>query len=342
MSPIYIGAANGGRKIYGTATSNPGSATEGDIYWNSNDNVYKYYDGSSWQTVANEGLGESPGFAASNAAAIYATGNRTNGYYWIKGDGTRAARLMYCILDASWGSGGGWMVVANHDGAKEPHAGHQARVTARTDQIGSDDGSGNPGQASMVPEKSFSVDMVGVPYTKFLHMAYPNSNMSSVSTSNWLRTSGPEAYYTGSFSSSQTIPTTVSYTTANFNSSGGLLAWNGSNVARRLAYPQNDYTWLRAFGNASNNSGSPDSTFKLNGGGASTADYPVWVSYTSFSSNLASGTFSFSDSSSTATGSPSGWDDFQDGSGMGDQWRIEGSGATAGVYRGNPSLVALQ
>ena len=184
MSPIYIGVANGGRKIYGTATSNPGSATEGDIYWHSTDNVYKYYDGSSWQTVANEALGESPGFAASNAAAIYATGNRTNGYYWIKGDGTRAARLMYCILDASWGSGGGWMVVANHDGAKEQHAGHQPRVTARTDQIGSDDGSGNPAQASMVPEKSFSVDMVGVPYTKFMHVAYSSTGMSSVSTSN--------------------------------------------------------------------------------------------------------------------------------------------------------------
>ena len=60
------------------------------------------------------------------------------------------------------------------------------------------------------------------------------------------------------------------------------------------------------------------------------------------SSNLASGTFSFTDSASGSTQSPSGWDDFQDGSGMGDQWRIEGSGATAGVYRGNPSLVALQ
>ena len=279
---------------------------------------------------------------ASNAAAIYALGTRTNGYYWIKGDGTRAARLMYCFMDAQWGGGGGWMVVANHDGAKEQHQGHQPRVTARTDQIGSDDGSGNPGQSSMVPEKSFSVDMVGVPYTKFIHMAYPNSNMSSVSTSNWLRTSGPEAYYAGSFNSSQTIPTTTSYTTANFNSVGFLLAWNGSIVARRLAYPQNDYTWLQAFGNASNNAGSPDSTFRLNGSNASTADYPVWVSYTTISSSLASGTFSFSDSTSSSTQSPSGWDDFQDGSGMGDQWRIEGSGATAGVYRGNPSLVALQ
>ena len=194
----------------------------------------------------------------------------------------------------------------------------------------------------MVPEKSFSVDMVGVPYTKFLHMAYPNSNMSSVNTSNWLRTSGPEAYYAGSFNSSQTIPTTTAYTTANFNSKGFLLAWNGSNVARRLAYPQNDYAWLQAFGNASNNAGSPDSTFRLNGSNASTADYPVWVSYATISSGMASGTFSFSDSTSSSTQSPTGWDDFQDGSGMGDQWRIEGSGATAGVYRGNPSLVALQ
>ena len=340
MSPIYIGVANGGRKIYGTATSNPGSATEGDIYWNSNDNVYKYYDGTSWQTVANEALGESPGFAASNAAAIYATGNRTNGYYWIKGDGTRAARLMYCILDASWGSGGGWMVVANHDGAKEQHQGHQPRVTARTDQIGSDDGSGNPAQGSMVPEKSFSVDMVGVPYTKFLHMAYPNSNMSSISTSNWLQTAGPEAYYTASFNSSQTIPTTVSYTTADFNSAGFLLAWNGTNRARRLNYTAYGYGWPKAFANASDTNGNPDNTFLLNGSSSSTADYPVWICYQTISSSRATGTFSFTDSTSGGTQDPHGWDDFQDGSGMGDGWQVEGQGG--GFARGYPSLIALQ
>ena len=340
MSPIYIGVQNGGRKIHGTATSNPGSATEGDIYWNSNDNVYKYYDGSAWQTVANESLGESPGFAASNAAAIYATGNRTNGYYWIKGDGTRGARLMYCILDASWGSGGGWMIVANHDGAKEQHAGHQPRVTARTDQIGSDDGSGNPAQASMVPEKSFSVDMVGVPYTKFMHMAYPNSNMSSISTSNWLQTAGPEAYYTGSFNSSQTIPTTVSYTTANFNSSGFLLAWNGTNRARRLNYTAYGYSWPKAFANASANSGG-DGTFRLNGSSASTADYPVWICYNQLAGGtLGSGTFSFTDSTSGGSQSATGWDDFQDGSGMGDGWQVEGQ--SGNFARGYPSLVALQ
>ena len=342
MSPIYIGVQNGGRKIYGTATSNPGSATEGDIYWNSNDNVYKYYDGSSWQTVANEALGESPGFAASNAAQIYATGNRTDGYYWIKGDGTRSARLMYCILNATWGGGGGWMVVANHDGQKEQHAGHQPRVTARTDQIGSDDGSGNPGQTSMVPEKSFSVDMVGVPYTKFMHVAYSSTNMSSVSTSNWLGT--PLAYYYGAHNSSQTIPTTRSYKTADFDTVGSQISFTGgSGLGRRLSQA-GSYTWLQGFGVGSNHSGSPDATFSLyNGSSAQTADYPVWVSYRDLVSGKASYTFSFTDAYAAGGGptfSPNGWDDFQDGSGMGDDWEVEGVGDNG--HRGAASMVVLQ
>ncbi len=332
--PLHVGD----RVIYENATSNPGSPSEGDIYWHSTDNAYKYYDGSSWQTVANEALGESPGFAASNAAQIYATGNRTDGYYWIKGDGTRSARLMYCILNANWGGGGGWMVVANHDGQKEQHEGHQPRVTARTDQIGSDDGSGNPGQGSMVPEKSFSVDMVGVPYTKFMHVAYSSTNMSSVSTSNWLGT--PLAYYYGAFNSSQTIPTTVSYTTADFNTVGSQISFSGgSGLGRRLS-KGGAYNWLKAFGNASNSGGSPDATFRLAGSNASTANYPVWVAYQTVTSGLAAGTFSFTDSTTSSTQDPNGWDDFQDGSGMGDDWEVEGVGDNG--HRGAASMVVLQ
>ena len=334
--PIHIGD----RVIYENATSNPGSPSEGDIYWHSNDNVFKYYDGTTWQTVANEALGESPGFAASNAAQIYATGNRTDGYYWIKGDGTRSARLMYCILNANWGGGGGWMVVANHDGQKEQHAGHQPRVTARTDQIGSDDGSGNPGQASMVPEKSFSVDMVGVPYTKFMHVAYSSTGMSSVSTSNWLGT--PLAYYYGAFNSSQTIPTTASYKTADFDTVGSQISFSGgSGLGRRLSNG-GSYTWLQGFGVCDASSGGTG-TFRLNGSNASTADYPVWVSFRELYNGKASYTFSFTDSSGgNSTSNPSGWgwDDFQDGSGMGDDWEVEGVGDNG--HRGAASMVVLQ
>ena len=335
--PIHIGD----RVIYENATSNPGSPSEGDIYFQSTDNVYKYYDGSSWQTVANESLGGSPGFAASNAAQIYATGNRTDGYYWIKGDGTRSARLMYCIMNANWGGGGGWMVVANHDGQKEQHAGHQPRVTARTDQIGSDDGSGNPGQASMVPEKSFSVDMVGVPYTKFMHVAYSSTNMASVSTSNWLGT--PLAYYYGAFNSSQTIPTTVSYTTADFNTVGSQISFSGgAGLGRRLSRDQS-YTWLKAFCVGSNQNSSPDGTFKLYGLNAQTADYPVWAAYSDLNTGMAVGTFSFTDAYAAGGGasfSPTGWDDFQDGSGMGDNWEVEGVGDNG--HRGAASMIVLQ
>jgi hypothetical protein len=334
MSPLYVG----NRVIYGKQSSNPSNPAESSEYYNDSEKILKYYDGTEWQIVANTALGESSGYAASNAAAIYATGNRTNGYYWIKGDGTRDARLIYCILDAQWGGGGGWMVVANHDGAKEPHAEHQARVTARTDQIGSDDTSGNPTEYSMVPEKSFSVDMVGVSYTKFLHMAYPNSKMSVISTSNWLRAVGPDAYYACSFNSSQTIPTTLSYTTGNFNNKGLTLQWNGSNRNRRVAY-NNSYDWCIAFAVASDTNGSPDSTFMLNGQSAGTADYPVWVAYNNLSSSKASATFSFSDSSNSSN-SATGFDDFQDGSGMGDDWSVEGQGNNA--FRGAPSLIALQ
>ena len=243
---------------------------------------------------------------------------------------------MYCILNATWGGGGGWMVVANHDGQKEPHAGHQARVTARTDQIGSDDGSGNPGQASMVPEKSFSVDMVGVSYTKFMHVAYSSTGMSSVSSSNWLGT--PLAYYYGAHNSSQTIPTTVSYKTNNFDTVGSTISWGGSNVSRRLSNA-GSYTWLEAFCVGSDNNGNPDNTFSLfSGTNASTADYPVWCSYRELSSGKAAYTFSFSDAGSV--GSSTGWDDFQDGSGMGDDWEVEGLGDNGA--RGAASMIVLQ
>ena len=244
---------------------------------------------------------------------------------------------MYCILNATWGGGGGWMVVANHDAQKEPHAGHQARVTARTDQIGSDDGSGNPAQGSMVPEKSFSVDMVGVPYTKFMHVAYSSTNMSSVSTSNWLGT--PLAYYYGAHNSSQTIPTTVSYTTADFDTVGSQISFSGGGGLGRRLSNAGAYTWLKAFCVGSDNSGNPDGTFSLfSGSNASTADYPVWCSYRELSSGKASYTFSFSDAGSV--GSSTGWDDFQDGSGMGDDWEVEGLGDNGA--RGAASMIVLQ
>ena len=44
MSPIYVGPANGGRKIYGPLSSAPSSGvTEGDEYYNSAENQKYIY-----------------------------------------------------------------------------------------------------------------------------------------------------------------------------------------------------------------------------------------------------------------------------------------------------------
>ena len=235
-------------------------------------------------------------------------------------------------------SGGGWMIAANHDGAKTPKSGHQARLTARSDQTGSDDGSGDPSTTSMVPEKSFSVNMVGVPFTKFAHVCYANSNMSSISTSNWLN---PLAYYAGSYNTEKTLPTTASYRSVDFDNVGLTLQMSGSNLARRLTNG-GQTNWLQGFGVCDATSGGTG-TFRLNGSGASTADYPVWVSFRELYNGTASYTFSFTDSSGgNSTSNPSGWgwDDFQDGSGMGDDWEVEGVGDNG--HRGAASMVVLQ
>ena len=205
MSPLFVGAANSTNRLMGNQSSNPSSPQAGDRYYNTSSNEFRVYDGSNWVAL-NGALGSSSLNPASNAAAIYATGERTNGYYHIGTLGS--SRLVYCVLDANFMSGGGWMIAANHDAAKTPKSGHQARLTARSDQTGSDDGSGDPSTTSMIPEKSFSVNMNGIPFTKFAHVVYANSNMSSISTSNWLT---PLAYYAGSYNSEKTLPTTASY-----------------------------------------------------------------------------------------------------------------------------------
>lgn len=58
------------------------------------------------------GPGEDVSTAASSAKAIYDSGNRTNGVYWLKhGNGT--AYRNYCWIDAN--SGGGYMLVGKID-----------------------------------------------------------------------------------------------------------------------------------------------------------------------------------------------------------------------------------
>lgn len=342
--PIRIGTANSGRRIHGNLSSNPGSPSEGDLYYNTSADKFRYYHGTDWAEYGPGSIGLSANAAAVNAAEIYnsnATYKRTNGYYWIKGDGNTAARQFYCILNAQYAGGGGWMVVANHDAEKSQRNNgnaHQPRVTSYSGYYGSDNTiSSTPTSTYMVPGVSFSQNMDDIPFTKYAHIVYNNSNMSSVSSSNWL--GNPLAYVAGTFSSNQKIPTTATYALT-FNTNDIVLSFGGSSYDRRLKYGAGGSDF-KGFGVYNNTNGSAPT---INGSSANTShvQYPVYCGvYSSNPSGQSSYTYSWTDyGTSGGSYSQTGFDDFQDGSGMGDNWTVRNS--SQGAARGKPSFVMLQ
>ena len=53
---IYVGSANSSNKFQGNLSSDPSSSlAEGDLFYNSSDNAYRYYNGSEWLQVAAAG-----------------------------------------------------------------------------------------------------------------------------------------------------------------------------------------------------------------------------------------------------------------------------------------------
>ena len=344
--PIRVGTANGGRRIHGNLSSNPGSPAEGDSYYNTGADKFRYYHGSDWAEYGPGSIGLSANAAAVNAAEIYnstASYNRTNGYYWIKGDGNGgAARQFYCILAADYASGGGWMVVANHDAQKtQRNSGnaHQARATSYSGYYGSDNTiSSTPTSSDMVPNISFSQNMNDIPFTKAMHVIYDNVS-GSVTSSNWL--ANPLGYSYGTFSSNQKIPATASWALT-FSNNDLTASWGGSAYDRRILNQSGTTSSaFKGFG-VYNNSGQ--SAPNINGSSAVTSavQYPVycWV-FTSNPTGQSSLTFSWTDyGGSGGTFSTTGFDDFQDGSGMGDTWSVRNS--SQGAVRGKPSFLMLQ
>ena len=273
---------------------------------------------------------------ATGVAELVADGQTTNGYYWIKGTGLNAnAREFYCILDSGFSLGAGWMVVANHDGAKTPNSSHQARLTSYSNHVGHDDNGGtgsvnqHPTASVMVPERSYSCSMADKPFTKFAHVVYANSGMSSWSSSNLLT---PLAYYGGTWNSSRTVPNAQAWQ-MQFDNTG--VTFN--NFSKRLYYNGGGTYDVQCLGVYWNGSGG---TPTIGGSGATAQDYPVYCGcYTYTSSTAATATFSFTDSGSGGTQSGTGFDDFQDGSGLSDNWSVEGG--SQNQYRGNPSCLLV-
>ena len=106
MSPLYVGPQNSTNKILGNLSSNPGSGNvEGDMYYNTADDVYMYYDGSAWKTISGVA-----GTQYNPATDPYTQlRNQPSGNYWIKPSGFGSA--IEVQMDNT-NNGGGWVLVA--------------------------------------------------------------------------------------------------------------------------------------------------------------------------------------------------------------------------------------
>ena len=240
--------------------------------------------------------GSTSALAAASATSLYnETGIQTNGTYWIDFGGSAGAQQIYCLMGSGYGSTK-WMVVANHRGGVTMNNGHQPRLTAHSSQVGSS------GSDSYSPGNSFSINMDGFTITGLTHFAY-NSNFAT-----------PRAYYYQGFTALQ-LPNNATTYKFNNQSGGQTVTGFGSNRLQYTGGGTVDHSVYRAggifLGTSATGNSNPDNSHT----------YPVWHSCWVMSNE--SLTFSFCDASASSTG----WDDFQDGSGMGDAWSVDNVGA---------------
>ena len=106
MAPIFVGSNSDDTRIrsnrvgLAASTADPGSASEGDIYYNSTNNQVKTYDGSSWSAIQGSGTVE-----------LEASGSLSNGQtVIIQSDGTVKA-----VTATTQGPNGGTSTVFDDD-----------------------------------------------------------------------------------------------------------------------------------------------------------------------------------------------------------------------------------
>ena len=113
---LYTGAANSTNKFLGNLSSDP-SGAEGDLYYNTSTDLYRFYDGSAWKNVSEpaKGTQANPG---NSAKEIYDAGSTSSGLYYITVSGQGGVQV-YCDMSKN---GGGWtMVYATHHANSHNH-----------------------------------------------------------------------------------------------------------------------------------------------------------------------------------------------------------------------------
>ena len=113
---LFTGAANSSNKFLGNLSSDPTGA-EGDLYYNTSTDLYRFYDGSAWKNVSEpaKGTQANPG---NSAKEIYDAGSTSSGLYYLTVSGQGAVQV-YCDMSKN---GGGWtMVYATHHANSHNH-----------------------------------------------------------------------------------------------------------------------------------------------------------------------------------------------------------------------------
>ena len=77
---LYTGAANSTNRFLGNLSSDPTGA-EGDLYYNTSTDMYRYYDGSAWKNVSEPALGTQANPANSALAIKTDQPNASSGLY---------------------------------------------------------------------------------------------------------------------------------------------------------------------------------------------------------------------------------------------------------------------
>jgi len=329
------------------STPNRPSGVLGKFGWNTTLEQLEIYDGIEWVKIVSSAIGTATK-PATSALELVQNGQTTNGVYYIKATEDSPTQQIYCILDPAY-DGGGWMVLANNAAIGIiRNTAHIPRLTAYTNHVGSS------GANSYTSNYNFSVNGKNLAFNKMVWVI-TQSNTSFLGSNG----GNVNGYIYYQWSNKLAIPDEQQYWAFDNGlqgfSMGNQVTWPGFG-AKRMNSSYGGYGQYQSqnygFGTYDDNSFGPINAYPGKGtryrvNGSNGQYYPVTCTMQGCSGNSgdvrAYYCWSWSDYQATSSGAYQGigFDDWQDGSGLGDQWRCESTNDKT-TTRGKPSFIMVK